>query len=1445
MGLNGMFFLLLGLVGVISAAERREAWVVDDFEGGELQGWESSYSPEYYRGGYGQEGLSIVEDPERGRVLRAHVVFGDEKGSERIFITKQLPEHPRAYKCARLRFWYKVTTNRLDPRNGLICRLRATNMSFTDYLFGTGPTVVPHQWREVVLDIGRPQRLVNIYGTYFSRLKEITFRIDDEDAANLEFDFFLDHIRLELKEPETVEYTPQILPRLRLRNGVPRALVLRHSAAGYYGVARTLRDWWRVKVGLFRGLHFPIWEFPTTRAELLAYDLVVLADVDPYVLTNEQVEWLADFVASGGGLLFIGGPNTFGYSKDFKKPLADLLPVTFAQDTDDLVAVHAVPQFVEEHFITRGLRELAPVSHIHRLRAKEEAVVLLRAGSKRPVGWGYYSGGNPDNAVVTWSEEAHRGRRSAMIETKSFYRDPQTGEPRFLSVSLMQGETDGYRGPRTYLARPNTTYRFSFWAQGDVPAVEVICQGWKTEAAAPGDRVAVPTSLGRFTPTAGWRRYEGTFTTPAEIRRMALKFHLSGGPGSFPLGTRLYVDDVTLEEVGGEGKNLAVNPGAEIVEEYPVLVAGEFHQGRVVVLNAYPEVAETTENCFFTADFYDDLLRQTVQWLTRREPSVPPTAPAPPPPQAQKREGLKVQVRFPFGKAAFAPGDLLRFAVKVEPSEEAPALETLTVQARLYDFRGTLLHRFAARPAREHLEYQLPLPEWETGDYCLVVEIGSTASPVLVRTEADFSLVNRLRRQDFYPLISWLGTGRGGHLLDEEGLKARVDDLVAHGFNTVAYGGLRYFREWEPLPHRFELLNAVERYAQSKDLAVIYEYENFHHVGRRARTEPCVFAPEYGEDLARRLQGMLAAGAAVPRLLSVKITDEPFANQNNLDYCAHCQRAFRERYGEPLRRREEISEDDLLGRLHFNEFVSAYVRTGYQQSQALKQAAGNPFDLLLTYCSPAYGYGRPDRGLEDALEWSRCADRIDFDVYPYFYPASQVIRMVQVHYCFGLHRHFARFLGRPMGFYVELDDRNYPLQINPKEASAECAYTALGQGADYLNSFIHAAFGTGNDARPERWDHLGRALRQIRNLAPLLNRVDKAVAPIALFFPHTQWFATNRPFALAYAYQLVLRAFGECDFLHEKIARERGMGDLRALLLLETEILPDDLAALIADFVRKGGLLLCDQVPTRNERGEPCRLPPDLFGGEARPFAGELTATIGRYGRGQTVLFSTKLDPAFRDAVEEPQPVVEEALRRAMHDLLFTAGLRPHAWATDPEFEANALVGRNCACLVVINHRPQRARTRVEVYDLGFPVCFLADLVSGTPLSFRSTDEGLTFEVEVPGRGAKLLGLYPARPVEDEIQLAASTFRRGGELTYRVVVRDEQGRPALGHHVLAITVTDAEGTVRTRYGDQVVTEDGVYQRRVRLAENAAPGKWTLRVADRLTGQVREAPFEVE
>ena len=67
---------------------------------------------------------------------------------------------------------------------------------------------------------------------------------------------------------------------------------------------------------------------PRTLTDLNAFDLVILADVPATALTASQMTLLGAYVRDlGGGLIMVGGENSFGPGGYYKTPVAALLPV--------------------------------------------------------------------------------------------------------------------------------------------------------------------------------------------------------------------------------------------------------------------------------------------------------------------------------------------------------------------------------------------------------------------------------------------------------------------------------------------------------------------------------------------------------------------------------------------------------------------------------------------------------------------------------------------------------------------------------------------------------------------------------------------------------------------------------------------------------------------------------------------------------------------------------------------------------------------------------------------------------------------------------------------------------------------------------------------------------------------------------------------------------------
>ncbi len=70
--------------------------------------------------------------------------------------------------------------------------------------------------------------------------------------------------------------------------------------------------------------------FPATRKELFAYDLLILGDVPASFIGPERMQWIADFVKEGGGLIHIAG-RQHAPSSWHGTPLETLLPIEFEE----------------------------------------------------------------------------------------------------------------------------------------------------------------------------------------------------------------------------------------------------------------------------------------------------------------------------------------------------------------------------------------------------------------------------------------------------------------------------------------------------------------------------------------------------------------------------------------------------------------------------------------------------------------------------------------------------------------------------------------------------------------------------------------------------------------------------------------------------------------------------------------------------------------------------------------------------------------------------------------------------------------------------------------------------------------------------------------------------------------------------------------------------------
>jgi len=126
--------------------------------------------------------------------------------------------------------------------------------------------------------------------------------------------------------------------------------------------------------------------FPDTPELLNSYEAVILGDIEADFFTDKQQRLLGEFVEQrGGGLLMLGGVNSFGAGGYGNSPVGNLLPVELVSGPQGYVRDKFKPEFSRD-----GLDHLAmqlvddPVANLQLWRQMPELVGLTRVGRLKP-----------------------------------------------------------------------------------------------------------------------------------------------------------------------------------------------------------------------------------------------------------------------------------------------------------------------------------------------------------------------------------------------------------------------------------------------------------------------------------------------------------------------------------------------------------------------------------------------------------------------------------------------------------------------------------------------------------------------------------------------------------------------------------------------------------------------------------------------------------------------------------------------------------------------------------------------------------------------------------------------------------------------------------------------------------------------------------------------------
>jgi uncharacterized membrane protein len=102
---------------------------------------------------------------------------------------------------------------------------------------------------------------------------------------------------------------------------------------------------------------FPPKTFPDTKNEFSSYDVMILGDISPNSLKNEQLVMIKDFIENrGGSILFLGGVKSYGDGGFGESILRDLLPIDIGQNGAKQIKTSFNPVLTQQgitHPITR------------------------------------------------------------------------------------------------------------------------------------------------------------------------------------------------------------------------------------------------------------------------------------------------------------------------------------------------------------------------------------------------------------------------------------------------------------------------------------------------------------------------------------------------------------------------------------------------------------------------------------------------------------------------------------------------------------------------------------------------------------------------------------------------------------------------------------------------------------------------------------------------------------------------------------------------------------------------------------------------------------------------------------------------------------------------------------------------------------------------------------
>jgi len=363
--------------------------------------------------------------------------------------------------------------------------------------------------------------------------------------------------------------------------------------------------------------------FPTTVAELSAFDAIILSSVSAEAFTEKQLEWIEQWIGQrGGGLCMLGGENSFASGGWANTPLAEMLPVELLPGGFDWVGGEQVQVAAQmsahplwnlmsdENLNKQVVASFPPILGANRwagVRTNLSTVLATTNISGVPVAPAPQSGltSNFRTLLETFAVPAPPPTAVAKVN-----EGPATSLPAIVAGRYGRGRTMAIAFPFTAPYAEDFSQK---WGQGDNRYYGKFCRNlvyWLTESSAIGRRRLVASADKRFyrpgeTITISAATYDESASPTKNYRVVAMvEPHTAPGepePDASPLKWPSGITRESGEEgafiVWGEEFDLALS-----VQDKPVhaiqlpladmLASGTSSQSMRVELTAYEDFTQ-------------------------------------------------------------------------------------------------------------------------------------------------------------------------------------------------------------------------------------------------------------------------------------------------------------------------------------------------------------------------------------------------------------------------------------------------------------------------------------------------------------------------------------------------------------------------------------------------------------------------------------------------------------------------------------------------------------------------------------------------------------------------------------------------------------------------------------------------------------------------------------